>query len=61
MKNKKKGKINKRVCVWIKDDGHYLTTCNRMSTFADRGMGENKIEYCPYCGKWIIEKRGSDK
>ena len=44
------------LCIWTEDsDGTWDTQCNNRHTFFDGGPEENHYEYCPYCGKHLIE------
>jgi len=41
-------------CRWKQDDsGDWFTRCGEGWTFTDGGVAENRIKFCPYCGKPI--------
>ena len=41
-------------CRWKQDDtGDWFTHCGEGWTFTDGGVAENRIKFCPYCGKPI--------
>ncbi len=54
--------IKHKECAWIKDESHdmYETSCGRAFCFINGGIKDNKMAYCPYCGKEIIEKEQAD-
>ena len=44
----------KRACGWKEnEDGQYETTCGHCWEFNNGGPAENKVTFCPYCGKAI--------
>ncbi len=52
------GKSNpkSRYCVWsVDENGAYDTECGHKFEFMDGDRHENHFEYCPYCGKKIID------
>jgi len=41
-------------CRWKQDDsGDWFTRCGEAWSFTDGGVAENRIKFCPYCGKTI--------
>jgi hypothetical protein len=39
-------------CEWVEDDsGVWATDCGFSFEFNEGGPGDNKFEYCPFCGK----------
>jgi hypothetical protein len=45
------------ICVWkfIENDGYWETDCKH-TFWLDTGTPfENKFEFCPYCGKELVE------
>ena len=45
--------------VFIVDlDGFWMTKCGETWEFTAGGVKENRISYCPYCGRRIKEKDG---
>ncbi len=49
---------NTETCEWCDDyDGVWQTTCGNAWQFNNGGPINNKMKFCPYCGKSLIEKR----
>lgn len=45
-----------KTCKWTQDeDGFYDTECGNKWEFMYDGPKENKVVFCMYCGKKIIE------
>lgn len=48
--------IDCTTCEWLEDeDGLWVTDCNEDFQFTSHGPSENGFEWCPYCGKKLIE------
>jgi|WetSurSiteA1Bulk_404760.scaffolds.fasta_scaffold10017_3 hypothetical protein len=44
------------LCMWFEDqDGNWDTQCGHKFTFTDGDPEANGFEYCPYCGKTLVE------
>ncbi len=44
-------------CEWKPDeDSVYNTGCGQRFEFDEGGPKDNRFNYCPYCGKPIVEK-----
>ena len=48
-------------CPWTEvvghwSDGHWETGCGEAFNFFDGGPIENRMNYCPYCGKPLSAK-----
>ena len=48
------------VCVWTQDHNDefniYETSCGGLFEFIDGSPSENKLNFCCYCGKKLVEK-----
>jgi hypothetical protein len=45
-------------CVWAEDfDGNWDTMCQQSFVFIDGSPSENKMKFCCYCGKELVEKK----
>ena len=48
---------SKEKCYWTEDsDGNWETSCGNMFNFIDGNPEDNEFQYCPYCGKEIIQR-----
>lgn len=44
-------------CQWNEDeDGNWFTDCNNAFTFNEGSPSDNKMQFCPYCGKLIYQR-----
>lgn len=49
-----------RGCDWTEDeDGNWHTGCGEMFVFTTDGPVENKMRFCPYCGKALVTNGGA--
>jgi hypothetical protein len=49
-------------CGWEKDDnGNWSATCGEMFILLDGTPAENKLRYCPFCGRKITQAKGCKK
>jgi hypothetical protein len=44
-------------CTWTFEVEYWKTECGGACCFEAYGPDENGYEYCPYCGKRIIEQK----
>ncbi len=45
-------------CTWREDDdGNWITDCNNIFILIDGTPHENKMKFCVYCGKMLVEGR----
>jgi NADH pyrophosphatase NudC (nudix superfamily) len=53
------GNMTKQVCVWIYDDldDYWETLCGEAFTLNVGSPSENKMKFCPYCGRRLKEKK----
>jgi len=54
----------KKVCGWKLDETYgdaYDTGCGKMFAITDGTPADNKMKYCPFCGKRISEKKQSEE
>ena len=48
------------ICLWTEDaDGNWETACGNGFTLIIGFPDENKIKFCCYCGKKLVQKRYS--
>lgn len=46
----------KEPCTWTQDnDGNWWTTCKNAFTVTDGSPTANKMQFCCYCGKPLVE------
>ena len=52
----------RQLCEWTENgDGYWETSCNRAFDFVDGSPVGNHFNFCPYCGKTLIEKPDEDE
>lgn len=45
-----------KICTWEEDeDGLWNTECNNVFEIIDGTPEENKMKYCPYCGRILCQ------
>lgn len=50
-------------CIWAQDgvgEDHWDTSCHNRFTIMDGGPEENRMTFCCYCGKQLIEHPATD-
>lgn len=48
-------------CRWTETkDGQWETACDQMHEFFDGGPKDNRLQFCGYCGKRLLERRWSE-
>lgn len=48
-------------CRWTETkDGQWETACEQMHEFFDGGPKDNRLQFCGYCGKRLVEQRWSE-
>lgn len=48
-------------CLWTETkDGQCETACGQMHEFVDGGPSDNRMQFCGYCGKGLVEQRWSE-
>jgi hypothetical protein len=54
----KRGK-RKKFCPWVynETDDFYETSCNNGWMFTEGTVKQNKVRFCPYCGKLVVAIR----
>jgi len=47
--------MKKEKCVWVYDEYHdfWDTSCGKGWLLTEGSLKDNKIKYCPFCGKKI--------
>lgn len=51
-----------RVCYWEQPegttvmDGQWYTRCGNMFEFFNEGPRANEFQFCPYCGRRLVER-----
>jgi len=51
-------KYSKRPCTWTEDeDGNWDTGCNEKFIVIEDSPVANGMNFCPYCGRTLKEKR----
>jgi len=56
------GSLDCSVCEWTQDeDGNWETDCNEVFIFNEGTSVENGFNFCPYCGRPLIQSNASDQ
>lgn len=49
-------------CAWSEDsEGVWNAACGEMFTFNDGGPYDNRVKFCPYCGKKLAQQREAQR
>lgn len=47
--------IEERYCIWKDDEWDGWITCDGFYYFTEGTPEENRMKFCPYCGKKILQ------